>query len=495
MERLKLLIVDDIEDNRLVLRAICRKLDEFEIFEAVDGQDAVEKCEELRPHIILMDIMMPRLDGFQAANIIKDRYPDTVIMAVTAVIDPKMEENMAEIGVAAYIRKPIDKDLLRIKLQSYAGVLSVGGHQKNLLSNTIALNPFSDDIRSFKTIFDIHSVEAIMDFGIWILARFECAHVTVCTNIDMIIELLYELMNQELKNNVTVTITIEESFDEVFIYASLPKKVLRTATMEHLVRGLGNSCMINESMVAFRVSMISNSGENKGCAILPPIPYVCDVPEVKQTTIESPPIPKVQAVESEDKVQVQNPNEPSAMPEKSVEMRTVGAAEHQILRESFAAKMNAKDYVESIDSDAFGEVSDLREADLEWSSWLHTLTDEPTEENFRHFANEVLGAYSNAISALYEFSGLAYAIISLSTLIKANAGILIQDEVKRAKTLEFLGYFKNDLSSWIEHVFELQDTQDIHYLDGSFFSSCMQIESIITGTEVDLGDEGEIEFF
>lgn len=482
MEHLKLLIVDDVQDNRLVLRAICRKLDGFEIYEAVDGQDAVEKCEELRPHIILMDIMMPRLDGFQAAKIIKDRYPDTIIMAVTAVIDPQMEANMAQIGVAAYIRKPIDKDLLRIKLQSYGGVLSVGGHEKKLLSTMIALNPFSDDIRSFKTIFDIHSVEAIMDFGIWILARFECAHVTVCTNIDMIIELFYALMNQELKNNVTVTITIEESFEEVFIYASLPKKVLRTATMEHLIRGLGNSCMINENMVAFRVSILSTSGDNKGCAILPSVPHVCEVTAAKQEPVAS----KTQAVTAETKME---------MPEQRIEMRTVGAVEHQVLRESFAQKMNAKDYVDSIDSDAFGEVSDLREADLEWSSWLNTLADEPTEENFRHFANEVLGAYSNAISALYEFSGLAYAIISLSTLIKANAGMLICDEAKRANTLEFLRYFKNDLSSWIEHVFELQDTQDIHYLDGSFFSSCMQIETIITGVEMDLGDEGEIEFF
>jgi hypothetical protein len=412
-------------------------------------------------------------------------------MAVTAVIDPKMEANMAEIGVAAYIRKPIDKDLLRIKLQSYAGALSMGGHKKKLLSNTVALNPFSDDVRSFKTIFDIHSLETIMDFGIWILARFECAHITVCTNVDMIIELMYELMKQELKNSVAVTITIEESFDEVFIHASLPKKVERTTTMGHLIRGLGNCCVITENMVAFRISMIAMAGENKGCAIPPPIPNLCDIAVEK----EVPATPKIQAVVAEIKVEVQKPNEPEKVTQEAAETRTVGAAEYQILRESFVEKMTAVDYVASIDSDAFGEVSDLREADLEWSSWLYTLKDEPTEENFRHFANEVLGVYSNAISALHEFSGLAYAIISLSTLIKANTHILTHDEAKRANALEFLRYFKNDLSSWIEHVFELQDTQDIHYLDGSFFSSCMQIESIITGSEVDLGDEGEIEFF
>lgn len=466
MEHLKLLIVDDIEDNRMVLRAICRKMDGFEIFEAVDGQDAVEQCETLRPHIVLMDIMMPRLDGFQAAKIIKDRYADTIIMAVTAVCDLKMEENMAQIGVAAYIRKPIDRDLLRVKLKSYAGVLLSQSKEPKVSANTVALNPFTEDIRNFKTLFDIHGIDAIMDFGMWMLTRFEGADITVCTNIDMIVELIYELMKQALKNKATVTVTIEENFHEVFIHVALPKRVERTPGMNHLMQGLGSSCVINDTMVAFRVSMIARHGENKGRVI-----------PVKEASVSE----KIQTVASEDK--------------EAVKTRTIGAAEHQVLRESFVEKMSAADYVASIDSDAYGEVSDLREADLEWSSWLHTLANEPTEENFRQFSNEVLGAYSSALSALYEFSGLAYAIISLSTVIKASADVLTCDEVKRVKTLELLGYFKEDLSSWIEHVFELQDTQDIHYLDGSFFSSCMQIDSIITGTEVDLGDEGEIEFF
>ncbi|HEX5624208.1 MAG TPA: response regulator [Sulfuricurvum sp.] len=468
MEHLKLLIVDDVEDNRLVLRAICRRIEGFDIFEAVDGRDAVDQCETLRPHIVLMDIMMPRLDGFQASKLIKERYPDTVIMAVTAVIDPKMEENMASIGVAAYIRKPIDKDLIRLKLQSYAGAFSMGGQEKKLLGHKPALNPFSDEIRAFKTIFDIHTIEAIMDFGVWLLMRFECAHASVCTNIDMIIELLYALLHQEIKKNTAVTITIEESFDEVFIHVALPVRTQRDPSMEHLIHGLGNSCVINETMVAFRIRMIEEKRERKETAVLPSISH------------EKQPISEEKAV-------------PTG--EKTAETRSIGAIENQVLRESFVTKITAREYVESIDSDAFGEVQDLREAQREWESWLLTLKEEGSEENFHHFANEVLGAYSNAISALYEFSGLAYAIISLSTLLKANAGVLVDDTLKRAKVLEFLEYFKNDLSSWIEHVFEIQDTQDIHYLDGSFFSSCMQIESIITGTEVDLGEEGEIEFF
>lgn len=485
MENLKLLIVDDVEDNRLVLRAICRKLEGFEIFEAVDGQDAVEKCDEIQPHIILMDIMMPRLDGFQASKIIKERYPETIIMAVTAVIDPQMEAHMAAIGVAAYIRKPIDKDLIRLKLQSYAGALLAGNRENNILGKTEAVNPFSDDVRSFKTIFDIRGIEEIMDFGVWLLVRFECARAEACTNVDMIIELVYELLNQELKNNVMVRITIEESFEEVFIHASLPKKVLIDQKMNHLIRGLGNGCIVSDTMIAFRISMLKKEGDDKGCAVLPPVPHLCDVSfdEPKQPVI-------AKAEEPAPKESI--PSEPS---KPAPEMREIGTAERQVLRESFVHKISAREYVQSIDNDAFGEVSDLREADLEWGSWLKTLGEEGSEENFRHFCTEVLGVYSGAISALYEFSGLAYAIISLSTLIKAHADELARNDEKRARVLEFLGYFKNDLSSWMEHVFEVQDTQDIHYLDGSFFSSCMQIESIITETEVDLGDEGEIEFF
>jgi CheY-like chemotaxis protein len=456
MDKIKLLIVDDVEDNRLVLRAICRKLEEFEIYEAVDGRDAVDQCESLRPHIILMDVMMPRLDGFQATKLIKERYPDTIVLAVTAVIDPKMEENMASIGVAAYIRKPIDKELIRLKLQSYAGALSMPSREKKIRSNSTAVNPFSNEIRNFKTIFAIHSIEAIMDFGMWLLVRFECVNASVCANIDRVVELLYALLNQEIKSGEGTNITIEESFDEVFIHAVLPKKIDRDATIEHLIRGLGDHCRIGDTEVDFRIAL----SEAKVAG--------------KEVFVEN----TVHQVHKEEG-----------------ETRSLGSIEHQVLRESFVHKITASDYVASIDSDAFGEVSDLREAAFEWTSWLHTLKEEGSAENFNHFANDVLGAYSNALGALYEFSGLSYAIVSLATLLKANGEILAHDDEKRANVLMFLKGFKNDMSSWIVHVFDLQDTQDIHYLDGSFFSSCMSIESIITGTEVDLGDEGEIEFF
>jgi CheY-like chemotaxis protein len=146
MGSLKLLIADDVEDNRLVLNAICRKIDGFEIKEACDGIEAVELADMWEPHIILMDVMMPRMDGFQASKIIKERHPQSVILVLSATIDPRMEENMASIGVAAYIHKPIDKELLRFKLRNFASLFRFREGEYKKLSVQEAAKPFSASI-------------------------------------------------------------------------------------------------------------------------------------------------------------------------------------------------------------------------------------------------------------------------------------------------------------------------------------------------------------
>lgn len=134
MNKLKLLIVDDSDVNRLLLRVICNNLEEFEIHEAVDGQDAVDQCEELHPDIILMDIMMPRMDGFQASKKIKERYPQTIITAVTTVADLNLEKKLEAAGMASYIRKPINKEKLGLELKSYAKTLLLSRQEKSISS-------------------------------------------------------------------------------------------------------------------------------------------------------------------------------------------------------------------------------------------------------------------------------------------------------------------------------------------------------------------------
>jgi hypothetical protein len=177
------------------------------------------------------------------------------------------------------------------------------------------------------------------------------------------------------------------------------------------------------------------------------------------------------------------------------EVRAVASEEKVLLRQSFTKKTSSVDYVSDLGGDILDEILDLASFDEEWREKLSTFEEEPTDENLIDFADRVLGAYSHTISTLFEFTALAYALSSLGIFLKDRAGLVAEDSAKTKTLIMLLENLGHDLVSWRKHIFELQDTQDIHYLDSSFFSSCMQIEGIMSNKEIDVDDDNEMEFF
>lgn len=471
MKDLRLLIVDDVEDNRLVLNAICRKMEGFEIQEAVDGLDAIAVCEEWHPHIILMDVMMPNLDGLEASKVIKSRFPETVIMVVTAVIDPQMEANMAAIGAAAYVHKPIDKELVRFKLQSFGAFLRSKNGIHSKLSTKEALNPFCSDVRHFKTIFDITDAEGMMDFGVWILSRCEERQALSSSKIDPMIELFYELMRQGLRAEEQVSIIIEESFEEIFITMKFDKPIVLKSKTQELVDDLQSYCIIRQNFACVRL----NIGVNQPKA--EPISVSTKAPEVR---IEVSPLPL-----------------PLSEGEDIKEVRVLQDKEQTLLRQSFVQKTSAFEYVADIGGDVLDEIRDLESLDEDWKEKLTILESEPLIDNIYQFTDGVLAVYVKAINNLFEFTALAYALSSLGTFMKEHADVIIHDPKKVKMLVMLTEHLGSDLTSWREHIFALQDAADIHYLDSSFFSSCMQIEQIVGDKKIDSEDDNDndMEFF
>jgi CheY-like chemotaxis protein len=481
MEDLRLLIVDDVEDNRLVLKAICRKMEGFEIKEAVDGVDAITVCETWHPHIVLMDVMMPNLDGFEASKVIKSRFPETVIIVVTAVIDPQMEANMAAIGVAAYVHKPIDKELIRFKLQSFGAFLRSKDGIHTKLSSKEALNPFCSDVRHFKTIFDINDAEGMMDFGVWVLSRCEDRQSRSSSKVDPMIELFYELMRQGIREDENVSIIVEESFEEIFITMKLSKPIVLKPKAQELADDLQSHCIIRQNFACVR--LINGGGISKTVS---PVKATEKVLPPQKVVIEKE-SPKIE----EPKVAVAPAPEPAV--EKAV--RTIDENEQELLRQSFVEKTRAVDYVREIGGDVLDEIRDLEALDSEWSEKLAILEGDPSVENIRAFADGVLGVYVRAINNLFEFTALAYALSSLGTFMKEHADEVIGDPKKLKMLVMLTEHLGSDLTSWREHIFSLQDAADIHYLDSSFFSSCMQIEQIVGNKEIETDDDNDMEFF
>lgn len=105
----RILVVEDNQDNReMVVKVL--KVNGYEVIEAVDGEEAIEKTKAENPDLILLDIYLPKMDGYEAARRLKgDRNLRNIpIIALTAhAMKGNMEEALAA-GCDGYITKPID---------------------------------------------------------------------------------------------------------------------------------------------------------------------------------------------------------------------------------------------------------------------------------------------------------------------------------------------------------------------------------------------------
>ena len=106
MGRIKVLIADDHRDFRRVVHDFLDRLPSVSVVgEAEDGHQAVEQVEKLNPHVVLMDVEMPRMDGFQATKIIKRQWPATKVLITTSFDDPMYRREALEVRADGFILK------------------------------------------------------------------------------------------------------------------------------------------------------------------------------------------------------------------------------------------------------------------------------------------------------------------------------------------------------------------------------------------------------
>jgi len=108
-EKIRLLIVDDHAIVRRGLRGLLELVDDLEVVgEAADGQQAVHLADAHDPDVILMDLVMPVLDGIAAIREIKARHPSIDIVALTSFIEEDKVVAALEAGASGYLLKDAD---------------------------------------------------------------------------------------------------------------------------------------------------------------------------------------------------------------------------------------------------------------------------------------------------------------------------------------------------------------------------------------------------
>ncbi len=113
MSKIKLLIIDDAP---YVLKALRDTLEAhgYEVYEAVNGEEALARYKDVNPDVVLMDILMPKMDGLSATKGIMEYDPDAKIIVVTAMGKRGLDRDCIEAGASDFIMKPFKtKDLLK----------------------------------------------------------------------------------------------------------------------------------------------------------------------------------------------------------------------------------------------------------------------------------------------------------------------------------------------------------------------------------------------
>ena len=129
LPKASLLLVDDKPNNLIALQAVLS--DEYNLFLAYSGKEALELLEKNEVAVILLDIQMPGMDGFETARRIKltEKGRNVPIIFITAIFteNPYIKEGY-KVGAVDYFAKPFDPEILKLKVGIYASF-----HQKTAL--------------------------------------------------------------------------------------------------------------------------------------------------------------------------------------------------------------------------------------------------------------------------------------------------------------------------------------------------------------------------
>lgn len=116
----KILIIEDNEQNMYMLSFLLES-ENYEVIKAYSGAEGIKAVQRYEPHIILLDIQLPELDGYAVAKKLREeeKSKNIPIIVVTSYAMPGDKEKAMESGATGYIEKPINPDTFILEMNSF----------------------------------------------------------------------------------------------------------------------------------------------------------------------------------------------------------------------------------------------------------------------------------------------------------------------------------------------------------------------------------------
>jgi two-component system chemotaxis response regulator CheY len=423
------LTVDDNDNNRLTLELLLEEIENVEVFEAHDGEEAISMCQKENYDLIFMDIMMPRVDGFEATKAIKESGHKAMIIALSALDDEASKHKMMSLGAEDYLTKPVDAELFQMRVKNYLMIID---KRKKKVFDLEAINPFNKNVFNRSYNFRINSEEALAEFwDYWLNGTKNILDLSDCVRI------IYGFGLWLLKRDKRFHIIAEESNEKLYItlfdISLIKKNVIRNLLLKHYPNA---QYILNEGTLSFQL----------------------------------------------DKMVMQE--------KESIE---ISDEKKEILKKTHNNTIHASDYVNNTAINLMGKIDGLEEINNEIDEAILIFEDNPSTKTL-YSVIENFEEYNKVLQQLDDFEHLAFAINTLMTFLSN----ITQEQFSPEKVKNLASMLLNllhDLESWRQNVFILQNARDIHYLDASLLSSCIQMEAVFDDKALADEDEGELEFF
>ena len=447
------------------------------IYVAYDGQNGLELFANHRIDIVITDIKMPNLNGLDMIEKIRKENPLIPIIITTAFNDEKYFIRSIDLKVDKYLLKPIEIENAKDVFYSISKMIDDRKKAKEFEIKLMhdKINRISKHIVS--QIADSYQSPCI----VYTEGEIRYLNDAFCSLFDA--EELEEFLKNEIlfdeRDGFMVSLNDYDDVDPTKNRVSISKHNGRK-----VYRVKRNAIELDDNDVQSTIYLFNDITLEEYQKIK--IKSYLDMLEemvfktyykANKTPIKVHPEPEKKSV-VEDIVTLQE----KVIPEEEVisdgPKLSIGAQENALLRRSHVHKTTAKVYIAELDDDTLKELQELDELDKDFKESIILLEEDANIEGIRQMSAQ-LERYAHEISLLFEFEDLAYAVRSLATLLMTVDESKLEEKILK-KVVLFLGGIQSDLADWRHLLFVEQSALDIHYLDSSLFSACLQIELVFS---------------
>jgi len=254
---MNILIVDDNKNNRMILNLLLEDyMDEtegveFSIDEAEDGLIAIEKCKNSDFDIVLMDIMMPNMDGIEATKIIRQAHPKIMIIAVSAVDDNDRKKMILSNGAEDYIAKPVNADIFVSRIANY--ITLIEARKTKSIASSHAVNLYTSEVFSRHTRFMLNSEDALSEFWEYYLLSDEVK----CDDLSDVVRTIFAVADIQRRLNIDSDIYVEDADGKkYFTLTKIDKVPLKIIELTLKKNDFTGSYKLENGRISFELNVI-----------------------------------------------------------------------------------------------------------------------------------------------------------------------------------------------------------------------------------------------